>query len=164
MIRSVKPSDVMAICGIYNHYIKHTTISFEENPVSMKEMEARIRDIRSVYPWLVWEEAGDVIGYAYVDKWKERTAYGFSVEDSIYLKQSHEGQGLGTSLLTRLLEEVKKTNIHAVVAGITLPNERSIALHERMGFTKIAQFKEIGFKLNQWLDVGYWELLLKPSS
>jgi phosphinothricin acetyltransferase len=154
----------MAICGIYNHYIKHTTISFEENPVSMKEMEARIRDIRSVYPWLVWEEAGDVIGYAYVDKWKERTAYGFSVEDSIYLKQSHEGQGLGTSLLTRLLEEVKKTNIHAVVAGITLPNERSIALHERMGFTKIAQFKEIGFKLNQWLDVGYWELLLKPSS
>jgi phosphinothricin acetyltransferase len=150
----------MAICGIYNHYVKHTVISFEENPVSMKEMEDRIRDIRSVYPWLVWEEAGTVIGFAYVNKWKGRTAYGFSVEDSIYLKQGHEGQGLGTNLLTRLLEEVKKTNIHAVVAGITLPNERSIVLHEKMGFTKIAQFKEIGFKLNQWLDVGYWELLL----
>jgi phosphinothricin acetyltransferase len=150
----------MAICGIYNYYVKHTVISFEENPISMKEMESRILDISSVYPWLVLEEAGDLIGYAYVNKWKERTAYGFSVEQSIYLKQGHEGKGLGTTLLTRLLEEVKKTNIHAVIAGITLPNERSVALHEKAGFTKIAQFKEIGFKLNQWLDVGYWELLL----
>lgn len=163
MIRTVKLSDAMAICWIYNHYIKHTVISFEENPVSIKEMESRIVAISAVYPWLVWEEAGDVIGYAYVNKWKARTAYGFSVENSIYLKQGHEGKGLGTCLLTRLLEEIKKTNIHAVIAGITLPNERSIALHEKLGFTKIAQFKEIGFKLNQWLDVGYWELILKLS-
>ncbi|MDR3114098.1 MAG: GNAT family N-acetyltransferase [Treponema sp.] len=160
MIRTVKISDAMAICGIYNHYVKHTVISFEENPVSVKEMESRIVDISSVYPWLVWEEARELIGYAYVNKWKDRGAYGFSVEHSIYLKQGHEGKGLGTCLLTRLLEEVKKTMVHAVIAGITLPNKRSIALHERFGFIQIAQFKEIGFKLNQWLDVGYWELLL----
>ncbi|MDR0628208.1 MAG: GNAT family N-acetyltransferase [Treponema sp.] len=160
MIRTVKSTDVMAICGIYNHYVTHTVISFEENPVSITEMENRIVDISAVYPWLVWEEAGELMGYAYVNTWKDRRAYRFSLENSIYLKQGHEGKGLGTCLLTRLLEEVKKTGVHAVIAGITLPNERSIALHERLGFTKIAQFKEIGFKLNQWLDVGYWELLL----
>ncbi|MDR1986080.1 MAG: GNAT family N-acetyltransferase [Treponema sp.] len=160
MIRTVKITDAMAICGIYNHYVKHTVISFEENPISMKEMKSRIVDISSVYPWLVLEEAGDLIGYAYVNKWKDRSAYEFSVELSIYLKQGHEGKGLGACLLTQLLEAVKKTSIHAVIAGITLPNERSVALHEKLGFTKIAQFKEIGFKLNQWLDVGYWELLL----
>jgi phosphinothricin acetyltransferase len=160
MIRTVKSTDGMAICGIYNYYVKHTVISFEENPISITEMEHRIGDISAVYPWLVWEEAGELIGYAYVNKWKDRIAYRGSVENSIYLKQGHEGKGLGTCLLTRLLEEVKKTSVHAVIAGITLPNERSIALHERLGFTKIAQFKEIGFKLNQWLDVGYWELLL----
>lgn len=160
MIRTVKSTDAMAICGIYNHYVTHTVISFEENPVSIKEMERRIGDISAVYPWLVWEEAGELMGYAYVHPWKDRIAYRFSVENSIYLKQGHERKGLGTCLLTRLLEEVKKTSVHGVIAGITLPNEGSIALHEKLGFTKIAQFKEIGFKLNQWLDVGYWELLL----
>jgi phosphinothricin acetyltransferase len=160
MIRPVKSNDALAICGIYNYYIKETVITFEETPVSIKEMEHRIRDVRAVYPWLVWEEEGALIGYAYVNKWKDRSAYGFSVEDSIYLKQGYEHKGLGRKLLTGLLDEVKKTNIHAVVAGITLPNEQSVGLHETLGFKKIAQFNEIGFKGNRWLDVGYWELLL----
>jgi phosphinothricin acetyltransferase len=164
MIRAVTIADAQAICGIYNPYIKHTVISFEENPITMQAMERRIRAISSVYPWLVCEEAGEVIGYAYVNQWKDRTAYGSSVEDSIYLKHGYEGKGIGACLLSRLLEAVEKTAIHAVVAGITLPNERSIALHEKFGFTRVAQFKEIGFKLHQWLDVGYWELLLRPSA
>ena len=161
MIRPVKSNDAMAICSIYNYYIKETVISFEETPISIKEMESRIRDISTTYPWLVWEEEGKLIGYAYVNKWKERSAYGFSVEDSIYLKQGYEHKGIGRKLLTRILDEVKKTNIHAVIAGITLPNEQSVLLHEKLGFKKVAQFDEVGFKCDRWLDVGYWELILK---
>ncbi|MDR3341707.1 MAG: GNAT family N-acetyltransferase [Treponema sp.] len=160
MIRAVDIHDASAICDIYNYYIGNTIISFEEVPVSINEMEERIRKITSRFPWLVWEAEDELIGYAYVNTWKERSAYRFSVEDSIYLKQGYTGQGRGRELLKMLLEQVKKLNIHAVVAGIALPNERSVRLHERFGFTKIAHFNEIGFKFNQWLNVGYYELLL----
>lgn len=161
MIRSVKTSDAQAMCDIYNHYIKDTAVSFEETPVSLQEMEARIRNISDAYPWLVWEENRIPIGYAYVNKWKERSAYRFSVEDSIYLKQGHEHQGIGKRLLAGLLDEVRKTGIHAVIAGITLPNKESVALHETFGFKKAAHFEKVGFKFEQWLDVGYWELIVR---
>jgi phosphinothricin acetyltransferase len=157
----VKSNDALSICGIYNYYIKETVISFEETPISIPEMENRIQHISADYPWLVWEEDGKAVGYAYVNRWKERNAYRFSVEDSIYLKQGYEHKGIGRKLLTGLLEEVRKTRIHAVVAGITLPNEQSVALHEKLGFKKIAQFDEIGFKCDRWLAVGYWELILR---
>ncbi|MDR2096759.1 MAG: GNAT family N-acetyltransferase [Treponema sp.] len=162
MIRTVKIEDAASICMIYNYYIENTAVSFEAGLISVNEMEDRIREISASYPWLVWEdEESQVSGYAYISKWKERAAYRFSAEVSIYLRYGTEGQGAGSLLLGRLLKEVKKTDLHALVAGITLPNERSVALHEKFGFTKIAQFKEIGFKLNTWLDVGYWELILK---
>ncbi|MDR2485297.1 MAG: GNAT family N-acetyltransferase [Treponema sp.] len=161
MIRSVKTGDAPAICDIYNHYIKDTAVSFEETPVSPQEMEARIRNISAAYPWLVWEENGIPIGYAYVNKWKDRSAYRFSAEDSIYLKQGHEHKGIGKRLLAGLLDEVRKTAIHAVIAGITLPNKGSIALHETFGFKKAAHFEKVGFKFEQWLDVGYWELIVR---
>ncbi|GHU83231.1 N-acetyltransferase [Spirochaetia bacterium] len=163
MIRPVNIKDAAAICGIYNHYVKNTVITFEEIPVSFKEMEGRIQTITAQYPWFVLEEAGDLAGYAYVNKWKDRPAYRHAAEVSVYLKTGREGQGLGTELFTRLLEAVGKTPIHAMVAGITLPNERSVALHERFGFKKIAEFNEIGFKLGKWLDVGYWERLLPKT-
>ncbi|MDR2110712.1 MAG: GNAT family N-acetyltransferase [Spirochaetaceae bacterium] len=160
MIRPVTLGDAPAICGIYNHYVKNTVITFEERPVSIHEMEGRIREITPVFPWVVWEEAAGIAGYAYIHRWKERSAYRFSVEDSIYLKKGYEGKGIGKRLLSTLLEEIKKTDVHAVVAAITIPNDRSIGLHEKFGFVKIARFPEIGYKLDTWLDVGYWELLL----
>jgi phosphinothricin acetyltransferase len=163
MIRPVNIKDAAAICGIYNHYIKNTVITFEGIPVSCKEMEGRIQTIGAHYPWFVLEEGGDLAGYTYVNTWKDRPAYSFAAEVSIYLKTGREGQGLGTELFTRLFEAVEKTPIHAMVAGITLPNERSVALHERFGFKKIAQFNEIGFKMDTWLDVGYWERLLPKA-
>lgn len=153
-------SDAPAIRGIYNYYIENTPATFEETPLSLADMEARIEGISARYPYLVWEEAGEVIGYAYVNKWKERAAYLYSVEDSIYFKKGCEGRGMGKTLLSCLLDEVKKTQVHAIVAGITIPNERSIGLHEGFGFMKIAYFREIGFKMGEWLDVGYWELVL----
>jgi phosphinothricin acetyltransferase len=161
MIRSVKIDDAAAIRDIYNYYIINTIISFEEEPVSIREMTKRIRNISASYPWLVWEESEEVLGYAYIHQWHERAAYRYSAEVSIYLKKGHEGKGIGGNLFAHLLEKVKKSNIHALISGITLPNERSIALHEKFGFKKVARFNEVGFKMNKWLDVGYWELILK---
>ncbi|MDR2535552.1 MAG: GNAT family N-acetyltransferase [Treponema sp.] len=164
MIRFVKTGDASAICAIYNHYIKHTVITFEEIPVSPEEMESRIQNISASYPWLVWEEEKSVLGYAYINKWKDRSAYNFSVEDSVYLKQGCEKQGIGRKLLTGLLEEARNAKVHAIVAGICIPNEPSVSLHEKLGFKKAAHFEQVGFKFNQWLDVGYWELLLPKAS
>lgn len=162
MIRPVKPGDALSIVNIYNYYIKNTVISFEEIPLSVKDMEERILKISARYPWLVWEESGDLTGYVYVNTWKEKSAYRYAAELSIYIKQGFQGKGMGRELLNRLLGEIRKTNLHVLVAGITLPNEASVALHEKFGFKKAACFSEIGFKSGQWLDVGYWELILPP--
>ncbi|MDR2049475.1 MAG: GNAT family N-acetyltransferase [Treponema sp.] len=159
MIRPVKIDDAKNIAGIYNHYVRETVITFEERPVSIGEMSARIKAISAKYPWLVMEEDGDVSGYAYANTWKERYAYRYAAELSLYLKTGLEGKGRGTRLMKALLDAVRKTELHALVSGITLPNERSVALHEKFGFVKIAQFNEIGFKLGRRLDVGYWELI-----
>ncbi|GHV27165.1 N-acetyltransferase [Spirochaetia bacterium] len=160
MIRPVNTADALAISGIYNYYIANTVVSFEEERVSAAEMENRIRNVTAKFPWFVWEDEGTVLGYAYVNTWKERVSYRYAVEDSLYVKNGMEGKGIGGKLFVHLLETVKQTDIHAVVAGITLPNDQSIALHEKFGFKKIAQFNEIGFKMNKWLDVGYWEKIL----
>jgi phosphinothricin acetyltransferase len=160
MIRPVRCADTAAICRIYNYYVENTVITFDETPVKAEIMEEHIRKITAHFPWFVWEEGGKIAGYAYLHPWKERWAYRFSTEDSIYLTQEAQGKGVGEKLLSRLLGEVKKTEIHTVVAGITLPNEKSIGLHEKFGFKKTAHFPEIGYKLGKWLDVGYWELIL----
>jgi phosphinothricin acetyltransferase len=164
MIRPVSTADAPAICGIYNYYIVNTAITFEEDPVPAAEMESRIRTVTAEYPWFVREEAGEVLAYAYVHKWQERIAYRYSAELSIYVKHGQEGRGMGRELMACLLEAVKKTKIHVLVSGITIPNERSITLHEKFGFQKAARFNEIGFKLNRWLDVGYWELVFKREA
>ena len=161
MIRSAVPKDAKAICAIYNYYIKNTTISFEEQPVGISEMEDRIRETASQYPWLVCEKDGDIQGYAYLSKYKARSAYRYSAEISIYIKNGEEGKGLGTLLMARLIEEARKAGIHSIISGITMPNERSEALHEKFGFKKTAHFNEVGFKFNCWLDVDYWELILR---
>jgi phosphinothricin acetyltransferase len=160
MIRPVKTADAPAICGIYNYYVEHTAVSFEDAPVSAAEMEGRIQSVTARYPWFVWEDAGEVLAYAYVNTWRDRAAYRYSAELSIYVKRGKEGRGLGARLMAHLLEAVKKTEIRALVSGITVPNERSVALHEKFGFRQIALFQKIGFKLDTWLDVGYWELIV----
>jgi phosphinothricin acetyltransferase len=160
MIRQVKLSDADALCGIYNKYITGTTITFEEDPITTEEMKSRIKKITQNYPWLVYEEKGNVVGYTYASRWKERSAYRYSVETGIYIDSSYIGMGIGTKLKEELLKELKNKSIHSVICGIALPNPASIALCEKFGFTQIGHFKEVGFKLNKWIDVGYWELIL----
>ena len=163
MIRPVRREDAAAICGIYNYYIENTSFTFEEIPLSEAEMEERIENIIVKYPWLVMEEAGEVMGYAYVHAWRERASYRFSAELSVYLKNGFQGKGRGGELLGKLLEELRKSDIHALVAGIALPNEKSIGMVEKFGFRKIGQFREIGYKHGIWRDVGYWELILSEG-
>jgi L-amino acid N-acyltransferase YncA len=160
MIRTVENQDLREICSIYNYYIANTTITFEEESISVDEMKRRIMEVTSSYPWLVYEDHGTVIGYAYASKWKARAAYRRSVELSIYISKDNLGKGIGKKLYKTLLAELRKTDVHAVIGGMSLPNELSKKLHESLGFKKIAEFKEVGYKFHKWVDVGYWELII----
>jgi phosphinothricin acetyltransferase len=160
-IRLASPDDAAAIAEIYNPYVLNTPVSFEEDPVSVIDMGARIEEVLlSGLPWLVAERDGDIIAYAYASKWKGRCAYRFSAETSIYARPQTHRNGLGTALYTVLLDHLRALNTHVVIGGIALPNAASVALHEKMGFEKVAHFKEVGFKRGKWRDVGYWQLTL----
>lgn len=161
MIRQAHPSDASDICTIYNKYVEDARITFEEKIVTEDDMHARIINITRHYPWLVYEDDGKVIGYTYANKWKERSAYRYAVETGIYLAPIHTGKGIGTKLKGTLIEKLKEQSIHCIISGIALPNPASIALCEKFGFEKIAHFKEVGFKMDKWIDVGYWQLILK---
>ena len=161
MIRPVQDTDLSSIIDIYNYYIRETTVSFEEQEISEKELDHRIHKVKSEgLPWLVAEKGRKLIGYAYATKWKERSAYRYSVEISVYIDQSSQGQGWGTKLSQALFTELQKLDIHLVIGGITLPNNASIALHEKFGMEKVAHFKEVGFKFGEWRDVEYWQMKL----
>lgn len=160
MIRECDASDVPGICAIYNHFVRNTVVTFEEMPVSEREMAQRITDITATLPWLVWEEKGSVGGYAYAASWKGRSAYRFSAEVTVYLDPGMTGRGIGTRLYEALLAELRRREFHCVVGGIALPNEASIALHRKLGFSRVGSFREIGWKLGRWVDVEYWQLAL----
>jgi phosphinothricin acetyltransferase len=159
MIRPARLDDAAKIAEIYNEFIRDTVITFEEQPVSAAEMAARVEGVTAKLPWLVTEEAGSIAGYAYAMPWKTRSAYRFTVETTIYLAPQCAGRGLGRELYTALLGELRTRDVHCAVGCIALPNDASIALHEKLGFRKIGEFQEVGWKLGRWVDVGYWELL-----
>jgi len=161
MIRNVSLDDARAICNIYNYYILNSISTFELQPVSVEEIVKRIKRVKVKYPWIVYENDSEILGYAYADEWKTRKAYAHTVESTVYLKDGESGRGIGNKLYKFLLDELKKLDIHAVIGGISLPNDASIKLHEKLGFEKIARFKEVGNKFNKWIDVGYWQLIIK---
>jgi phosphinothricin acetyltransferase len=160
MIRDITVNDAAQICEIYNYYILNTIITFEESIVSEQEMMLRIEETIKKLPWIVFEKKGEIHGYAYASEWKSRCAYKYSLESTVYLKNGLEGNGIGSQLYDELIKKIRDKKYHAVIGGISLPNEASIALHEKFGFEKIAHFKEVGYKFNSWIDVGYWELIL----
>jgi phosphinothricin acetyltransferase len=154
-------SDAQAISDIYKYYITDTTITFEEQPVSAAQMAGRIQEILAAsLPWLVIEQSGRVVGYAYASKWKARSAYRYSVETSVYLQHGIAGKGLGSQLYQALFDALKARGFHVAIGGIALPNEASVALHEKFGMQKVAHFEQVGFKFGQWIDVGYWQKVL----
>lgn len=156
MIRAATFSDASAITAIYNYYILNTTITFELYPITRGETIKRMEKHKEVGPYLVYEEDGEVIGYAYVSRFRERQAYENTVEASIYLKNGCGGKGLGTQLYSELLSQVS-LQCHVIIGGIALPNEASVRLHEKCGFKKVAHFSEVGKKFGKWIDVGFWQ-------
>lgn len=160
-IRMATVEDAAAIAAIYNPYVADTCITFETEPVQAAGMAARITEVLDAgLPWLLAENAAGAAGFAYASKWKGRCAYRFSVESTVYLHRGHTGRGIGRALYGRLLEEIRARRMHAVIGGIALPNAASIALHQRLGFRKVAHFEQVGYKQDRWIDVGYWQLLI----
>lgn len=161
-IRPATPQDADAICAIYNPYVATTAISFEEEPVCGGDMARRIGDVQELgLPWLVAECGGRLLGYAYASKWRARPAYRTSVESTVYLAEEAAGRGTGTLLYRALLDALRRQGVHMVIGGIAQPNAASVALHEKLGFRKVAHFSEVGRKFGRWVDVAYWELRLE---
>ena len=167
-IRPVQPSDIPAITRIYNHYIEHSTSTFEEHSLSEQQMQERIEKVTSRFPWLVTEDNGSIAGYAYAGIWKDRSAYRFCCEASIYMapasaNTNSQGRGLGSTLYSTLLHELEGLGITTVIGILTLPNDASERLHNKLGFEKVGHLERVGFKFGQWLDVGYWQKHLSGS-
>lgn len=160
MIRKIQISDAAQICDIYNYYVLNAITTFVEVPVTLAEMEQKITAITDRFSWYVFEEDNEIKGYAYSNKWNERAAYKNSVETSVYLRNGSEGEGIGSKLYVHLLNDLRNQNYHVAIGGISLPNSASERLHEKFGYTKVAHYKEVGFKFNQWIDVGYWQVIL----
>ncbi len=162
MIRPARLEDAEKITSIYNHYIKNSSATFEVEPISVSQMVMRIEEcFKNDYCWLVAENDGQIIGYSYATQWKARSAYKHTVEASVYLAPESTGQGWGTKLFKELLETLKAQHIHAVIGSVALPNKTSIALLEKFGMEKVGHLKEVGRKFDQWVDVGFWLLILK---
>ena len=164
MIRPAEDRDSGALAALYNHYVEHSVATFETSPVSAEEMGNRVAAVQRLgLPWLVLGQGDELAGYACAVRWKIREAYRHSVESTIYLGHRHLGQGLGAGLYGELLRQLEALELHAVLAGIALPNSASVGLHERLGFEKVAHLKEVGRKFDRWIDVGYWQRI-HPST
>lgn len=162
MIRVATPSDAPAVATLYNHYVTHSIITFEEDTVPADEMARRIEAVRSAaLPWLVAEDAGRLAGYAYATPWKPRSGYRFSAEITVYLDPGQAGRGIGSALYAALFPMLQERGLNAVLGGIALPNQASIALHEKFGMRKVAHLEQVGFKFDRWIDVGYWQRTLR---
>ncbi len=161
MIRSVQIDDAPRIAEIYNYYITETLVTFEEEVLSVEDVVGRMEKIESKgYPWIVFESDECVIGYAYAGTWRSRAAFRHTVEVAVYLAHDEMGRGIGNHLYGALLDALRILKIRAVIGMVSLPNPASAKLHERFGFQKVAEFPQVGFKFNQWIDVGAWQLML----
>ena len=161
LIRPVTPADAAEILKIYSPYILNTPITFETEVPTLEEFTERIERIKSSYPYLVCEIDGKVIGYAYAAKHRERAAYQYSVEVSVYIDSDHHGKGFGKALYESLFEALKSYDYYTACACITLPNEKSVRLHKAFGFREIGTFHNVGYKAGKWLDVAWFEKPLK---
>lgn len=159
-VRIATPEDGAALAAIYQGYVLNTPISFEETPPSPAEMAARIGKVLPDYPFLVFEEDGEILAYAYASRHRERTAYRWACDVGVYAAPSAHRRGIGRRLYTVLLDLLRRQGFHTAHAGITLPNENSVGLHEAMGFSPVGVWREVGFKSGAWRDVGWWQRMI----
>ena len=160
-VRAALADDSSDIAEIYNYYIRETIVTFEEHPVSPAEIKNRIQAVHGLaLPWLIAILNDRISGYAYANRWRERTAYRFAVEVTVYVHPDFQRHGIGFRLYDALMHALKAKGVHTALGVIALPNDASIGLHERFGFRKVSHLKEMGYKFKQWIDVGYWQRLL----
>lgn len=159
MIRDATLSDIPVITSIYNYYVEHSYATMQYEKSEVEFFEQKIKTVReSGHFWLVAEQEGDVIGYAYSGLWNPREGYNQTCEVSVYLSPDITTKGIGTQLYTELFDRLKRKGIKVIIAVIGLPNEASIALHEKFGMKQVAHFPKMGFKFGKWMDVGYWQV------
>jgi L-amino acid N-acyltransferase YncA len=163
LIRLATAEDAAAIAAIYAPYVTDTFVSFEEDAPGPEEMAKRIAgSIPGIYPWLVAEVDGQVVGYASSSPFRTRPAYRWTVETGVYLAPEAQGRGFGRALLERMLSLLTAQGFTCVTAGITLPNAASVALHEKLGLTTCATYRDTGFKLGEWRTVHSFSRDLAP--
>jgi L-amino acid N-acyltransferase YncA len=156
--------DAAACAGVYAPHVEMSATSFEERPPSAEEVAERIARLTATHPWLVAESGGEVVGFAYACRHRERPAYRWSVDVSVYVADAWARHGVGRGLYEELFERLRRQGFRTACAGITLPNEASVALHEQLGFVPVGVYRGIGWKVGAWRDVGWWQLELSPQS
>ncbi len=152
--------DIDAITTIENWAIEHTASNFHETPLEADDVRREWLEAKASHPWLVARRDDAVIGFARAHPHRGRCAYAYSVEVAAYVHPDHHGAGVGRALYERLLPTLRAQGYHTVLAGIALPNEPSVGLHETMGFLRVGAFTQVGYKFGLWHDVGYWQLYL----
>jgi L-amino acid N-acyltransferase YncA len=161
-VRLATPEDAEAICAIYAPIVEQTVISFETEAPSVQTISSRIVATLAHLPWLVAVDAqGNVSGYVYASKHRERAAYQWSVDTTAYVREDCRGHGVGKRLYGELFERLIEAGYFQAFAGITLPNAASVALHESVGFAAVGVYRDVGFKLGRWCDVGWWQRRLR---
>jgi len=160
-IRDVTTDDASALLDVYSPYVEDTNITFETEIPSTEDFIKRIEKITEKLPWLVAEMDGVIAGYAYASKFRDRAAYRWSVEFTVYIDPQVQANGVGRLLYSSLIEIVKSLGYYNAIAIISLPNEKSVKFHESAGFLKAGQIKSSGYKLGEWRDTGYWQLKLR---
>lgn len=164
MIRLATEADAPAIAAIYALAVRDTPISFETVPPGPAEMAERIVHTLPRWPWLVSERDGEILGYAYAGAFAQRACYRWSVTTSVYVRQDHWRHGVGRGLYTALLTLLAEQGFRSAYAGVTLPNEASVGLHQAMGFEPVGVYRDAGFKLGRWHDVGWFQRALQPDA
>lgn len=162
ILRFASPDDAKTLVSIYSYYVLNTTVTFETEVPSVQEFAERIRGFSEFYPYLVCEIDGVPAGYAYAHRFGARAAYRFGAELSVYVDMEHQRQGIGRALYCALCELAKEQGVLNVYGIISLPNPKSVAMHESMGFEPMGSVKDAGYKLGRWLDTGYFGKPLCP--
>lgn len=161
-IRQAQTRDAAMIAAVYAPYVRDTIISFEAEPPAAEEMSRRIGAIVARHPWLVAEQDGKVLGYAYAGEHRSRAAYRWDVDVAVYLAAQAQRRGIGRRLYLALFEVLRRQAYVNAYAGISLPNAASVGLHEALGFAPVGIYRKVGYKHGGWHDVGWWALNLLP--
>lgn len=161
LVRDAIGADAAACAAIYAPIVRDTPISFELDAPDATEFAARIARIQAHDPWYVATRDDEVVGYAYATEFRARPAFSATRETTVYVHPDHHGTGVGSTLMRHLLAELRDRGHHLAVAGIALPNDGSVALHEQLGFESVGVFREVGRKFDAWHDVGFWQLRLE---